>query len=71
MESTNIKTENGNKSKPLLYDGLRLTELIALKEYYDKKFANANGYRSKEQLDAMDISNRIENILNRITETII
>jgi chromosome condensin MukBEF MukE localization factor len=74
MESTKPTenlAENGNKSKPLLYDGLPPTELIALKEYYDKMFKNVNGCRSQKQVDAMKISNRIEEVLNRISETII
>jgi len=65
------KEELGSNLKPLLYGSLPPTELIALKEYFDKKYKNASGCRSQEQVDAMKISSRIEEVLNRIVETII
>jgi Ca2+-binding EF-hand superfamily protein len=65
------KEELGSNSKPLLYDGLPPTELIALKEYFDKMYKNTSGCMSQKQVDAMRTSNRIEEVLNRIAETII
>lgn len=52
--------EQSNNSNVLLADSLPPSELIALKEYYDKKWKNANVCRSKEQVDARVISEKIE-----------
>lgn len=50
-------------SNGVLVDSLPPSELIALKEYYDKKWKGTNGCRSQEQVDAEKISNYIKNRL--------
>jgi hypothetical protein len=52
--------EQSNNANVLLADSLPPSELIALKEYYDKKWKNANRCRSQEQVDAEKISKNIE-----------
>jgi len=52
--------EQSHNANVLLADSLQPSELIALKEYYDKKWKGANGCRSQEQVDAEIISNNIE-----------
>ena len=58
--------EQSNNINVLLANNLPPSELIALKEYYDKKLDGANRYRSKEQIDAEIISENIEKRLNEI-----
>jgi hypothetical protein len=58
--------EQSNNANVLLADSLLPSELIALKEYYDKKWKGANGCRSQEQVDAQKISENIEKRLNDI-----
>lgn len=71
QNNNSVKDQDGNSTKQLLYDGFPPSELIALKQYYEKMYRDANGCRSKKQLDAMDISERIGKILDSIAEAII
>ena len=65
-------TKSSDSTKSVLCDGFSPSELIALREYYNK-IANTNtgGCRSTKQTNAIDIVRRIENVLDTIAETII
>ena len=50
---------------------LQPSELIALKNYYDKKWQGASGHRSQEQIDAKAISDKLEVKIRHYTNKII
>lgn len=54
----------------IILDKLPPSELIALKEYYDKKWKNSSGCRNQKQIDAQSISAKIEQRLLKIVADI-
>lgn len=65
MDDYAMRQAKNISSKPITYS-LPPSELISLKEYYDKIWKGSNGCRSQGQVDAEKISKDIEKRLDNM-----
>ena len=68
-QNENLTEQEGNLDQPNVSGSYLPSELIALKEYYSKR-CGGSGCTSQENIDAREITNKIEKILLKMANNL-